>query len=137
MPFHRPGWSLANGHIVRSNLEAALCDYLSAAVEPHVHATLNFNVPIGPNRFVLYTPSIILTQSLFQERVILIEPVSSAAPGGGARRLAGFRATLGGKYFLIAVARRALPHVLPETAYDLLLPSNDFAPLDEFLRSLT
>ncbi|MBF8281255.1 MAG: hypothetical protein HW378_170, partial [Anaerolineales bacterium] len=26
MPYRRPGWPLANGHIVRSNMEAALCD---------------------------------------------------------------------------------------------------------------
>ena len=132
-PFHQPGWKQPNGHIVRSRMEAALCDYLSAAFEPHVHAPLSFDVPIGPKQKALFVPSIVLTQSRKDKRTIVIEPIDSARPGGGVRRLRGFREQHGAGHFLIVVARRALHHQIPAEAYDLLLPLDDFQPLDQFL----
>ena len=136
MPYRRPGWPLLNGHIVRSNMEAALCDYLSKANEPHVHRTLSFDVPIGNNRFMLYVPSILLTEAKKDGRTIVIEPVDSARPGGGVRRLQGFRQRHGGEYFVVVVARRALRPHLPDSAYNLCFPLEDFQMLDEFLRQL-
>jgi hypothetical protein len=136
MPYRRPGWPLLNGHIVRSNMEAALCDYLSKANEPHVHRTLSFDVPIGNNRFSLYIPSILLTEAKKDGRAVVIEPVDSARPGGGVRRLQGFRQRHGGEYFVVVVARRTLRSRLPDTAYNLCFPLEDFQPLDEFLRQL-
>ena len=136
MPYRRPGWPLPNGHIVRSNMEAALCDYLSKAREPHVHRTLSFDVPIGNSRFSLYIPSIMLTESKKEGRTIVIEPVDSARPGGGVRRLQGFRKQYGDQYFVIVVGRRALRPHLPESAYNLFFPLEDFQPLDEFLRQV-
>ena len=140
-PFHQPGWAQPNGHIVRSHMEAALCDYLSAVVEPHVHGTfgvLNFDVPIGPHQKVLYIPSIALTHSQKDGRTILIEPVDSIHPGGGVRRLQGFRQSHSLEYFLIiVVARRVLQRHIPEDAYDLLISLEDFPrPLDKFLAEL-
>ena len=132
-PFRQPGWKQPNGHVVRSHMEAALCDYLSAAVEPHVHGSLKFDVPIGPSRQALFVPSIVLTHSKRAQRTILIEPIDSARPGGGVRRLRGFRQEHGGTHFLIVIARRALHHQIPPDAYDLLLPLEDFKPLDDFL----
>ena len=136
MPYRRPGWPLTNGHIVRSNMEAALCEYLSKAHRPHVHRTVSFDVPIGHDQFALYVPSIILTASRKDDREIVIEPVDSARPGGGVRRLQGFRRQSGDKYFVIVVARRALRPQLPENAYNLLFPLEDFQPLDDFLHQL-
>jgi hypothetical protein len=136
MPYRRPGWPLPNGHIVCSNMEAALCDYLSKAQAPHVHRSLGFDVPIGNNRFSLYVPSIVLTGVKKDGRAIVIEPVDSARPGGGVRRLQGFRQRHGGEYFVVVVARRALRPHLPDDAYNLLFPLEDFQPLDEFLRQL-
>ena len=136
MPYQRPGWPLPNGHIVRSNMEAALCDYLSKARQPHVHHTLSFDVPIGNNRFSLYIPSIVLTESRKDGRMIVIEPVDSARPGGGVRRLHGFRQQHGDQYFVVVVARRALQPRLPDTAYNVCFPLEDFQPLDDFLRQL-
>lgn len=137
--FHQPGWALPNGHVVRSHMEAAVCDYLSAALEPHVHGdfeTLNFTVPIGPRRQALFIPSIALTHTRQAHRTILIEPIDSVRPGGGLRRLQGFQRRHSQAYFLIVVARRVLHHAIPEDAYHLLLPLEDFiSPLDEFLRA--
>jgi hypothetical protein len=135
-PFLRPGWAQPNGHIVRSHMEAALCDYLSAAVEPHVHRGLNFEAPIGQNQYALYVPSIVLTQTKKDGRTILIEPIDSARPGGGVRRLRGFRQEHGRDYYLVVIARRVLRARLPDDTYDLLLPLEDFSPLDQFLRGL-
>jgi hypothetical protein len=137
MPYQRPGWPLPNGHIVRSNMEAALCDYLSKAKEPHAHRTLSFDVPIGNNRFSLYVPSIVLTESKKDGRIVVIEPVDSARPGGGVRRLHGFRQQHSDQYFVVVVGRRALRSHLPENAYHAFFPLEDFQPLDEFLRQIS
>jgi hypothetical protein len=136
MPFRRPGWLLENGHIVRSNMEQALCEYLSKAKEPHVHRTLSFDVPIGNGQYALFAPSILLIETQKDGRAIVIEPVDSARPGGGVRRLAGFRQQHGDRYFVVVVARRALRPYIPEAACDVSFPLEDFQPLDEFLRQL-
>ena len=139
MPHHQPGRALPNGHIVRSHMEAALCDYLYNALEPHIHGTfevMHFDVSIGPNQRVLYIPSIVLTHSQKDGRIVLIEPVDSPHPGGGVRRLSGFRQAQSQEYFLVVVARRPLHHEIPEDTYDLICPLEDFAPLEKFLQEL-
>src|SRR5258708_8651240 len=93
-------------------------------------------VAIGRGRRSLYVPSIVLTEVLSAGRQIIVEPIDSARPGGGARRLVGFRQAQQGNYFVIVVARRALHHQLPAAAYDLLVPLEDFRPLEDFVQSL-
>jgi hypothetical protein len=137
--YHKPGWSLPNGHVVRSHMEASLCEHLASMGEPHLHGTPethSFEVTIGPRRHALYVPSIVLTESRHGQRVVFIEPIDSPRPGGGVRRLLGFRQGHYTDYFLVVVARRVLHHQIVEGAYDLLVPLEDFYPLDAFLRSL-
>lgn len=137
--YRQPGWSLPNGHVVRSHMEASLCDHLASMAEPHLHGTPethSFEVTIAPRRHALYVPSIVLSDSRQGQRIVLIEPIDSAQPGGGLRRLLGFRQAHFTDYFLVVVARRALHRRFPEGAYDLLLPLEDFLPLDDFLRAL-
>ena len=137
--FHKPGWVLPNGHVVRTHVEASLCQHLTAAAQPHVHGspeTHSFEVVIGPRRRALFVPSIILTDAKKENETILIEPIDSIQPGGGVRRLQGFRQAHGSQYFLVVIARRSLQHKLPPDSYDLLLPLEEFEPLDAFLRSL-
>jgi hypothetical protein len=120
-------------------MEASLCQYLTAAKEDHVHGVpeeLSFSVTIAPKRHALYVPSIVLTQTRNQSRVIIVEPVDSIRPGGGVRRLQGFRKAHLTDYFLVVVARRALHPHIPDDAYDLLVPLEDFLPLDDFLTAL-
>lgn len=139
MLFHKPGWALANGHVVRSHMEASLCGQLVAVEVPHLHGTpesISFQVAIGPHRHSLYVPSIVLTDVRTAGRQVVIEPIDSARPGGGVRRLAGFRQAHLADYFVVVVARRALQHRLPEAAYDLLVPLDDFRPLEDFVNSL-
>ncbi len=137
--YHKPGWSLPNGHVVRSHIEARLCDHLASMGEPHLHGapeTHSFEVTIAPRRHALYVPSIILSDARQGQRIVLIEPVDSAQPGGGLRRLVGFRQAHLTDYCLVVVARRALHRHFPEAAYDHIVPVEDFKPLDAFLRSL-
>ena len=139
MLFHKPGWALPNGHIVRSQMEGSLCTELVAAEVRHLHGTPethSFEVAIGPRRRSLYVPSIILSEVTSSGREIIVEPIDSARPGGGVRRLAGFRQAHQTGYFVIVVARRALHHQLPPAAYDLLIPLEDFRPLEDFVQSL-
>ena len=139
MLYHKPGWALPNGHVVRSHMEASLCGGLVGAEVPHQHGapeTLSFQVTIGPRRHALFVPSILLSDVRSAGRQILIEPIDSVQPGGGARRLAGFRQAHVADYFVVVVARRALHRQLPLAAYDLLLPLEDFRPLEDFLRGL-
>ncbi len=139
MLYHKPGWSLPNGHVVRSHMEASLCADLVAAEVMHQHGapeTLSFQVTIGPGRHSLYVPSILLTEARSAGRQIIIEAIDSTQPGGGARRLAGFRQAHLVDYFVVVVARRALHRQLPESAYDQLFPLDDFRPLENFLLSL-
>jgi hypothetical protein len=137
--FRKPGWLQPNGHLVRSHMEASLCDHLSSMSEPHLHGTPethSFEVTIAPRRHALYVPSIILTDSRKGSRTVFIEPIDSPHPGGGLRRLVGFRQAHFTDYFLVVVARRVLHHQLEEDAYDLIVPLEDFQPLDDFLRAL-
>ncbi|MBI3242526.1 MAG: hypothetical protein HYZ49_09560 [Chloroflexi bacterium] len=137
MPHRRPGWALPNGHIVRSQLEAALCDFLVEAAAPHAHWPLNFNVLIAPKQWLLYIPSIVLNEALKKDgRAILVEPVNSVQPGGGVRRLEGFRSQHAHQYFVVVVARRALQRRISKDAYDAIFPEEDFEPLGDFLRKL-
>jgi hypothetical protein len=120
-------------------MEASLCEYLTGAKEAHEHGVPekhSFEVTIAPRRHALYVPCIVLSDSQVDGRRIVIEPIDSVRPGGGVRRLQGFRKGHYADYFLVVVARRALiPHV-PEDAYDLIVPLEDFVPLDNFLLSL-
>ena len=137
--FHQPGWALPNGHIVRSHVEASLCGDLTAADVPHLHGTPethSFEVAIGPRRHSLFVPSIILAEARHAGRQVIIEPIDSANPGGGVRRLTGFRQAHTADYFVVVVARRALHHQVPDTAYDLIVPLEDFRPLEDFIRGL-
>lgn len=139
MTFRQPGWSQPNGHVVRSHMEASLCNYLSAAREEHIHPNpeaLSFEVTIAPRRHALYVPSILLTRTRKEDRQIIVETVDSVRPGGGVRRLQGFRMAHLTDYFVVVVARRALHHQIPADAYDLLVPLEDFLPLEAFLQSL-
>jgi hypothetical protein len=136
MPHHRPGWALPNGHIVRSQAEAALCDYLAGLELAHQHWALNFDVPIGPKQWLLYVPSIVLDNISKDKRAIVIESVNSIQPGGGVRRLQGFRSKYAHEYFVVVVARRALHRRISKDAYDAIFPEEDFEPLGEFLQRL-
>ena len=138
MLFHKPGWVLPNGHTVRSQMEASLCGELETAQVAHQHGTpetYSFEVAIAPHRRSLYVPCIVLTGLRHADRQVIIEPIDSARPGGGVRRLTGFRQAHLAGYFVIVVARRALHHQLPTSAYDLLAPLEDFGPLEDFVQS--
>jgi len=133
MPHRRPGWALPNGHIVRSQTEAALCEYLDARAVAHQHWALNFELPTRPAQWQLFTPSILLTETTLDDRAVVIEPVVSLQVGGGLRRLQSFRKRHGREYFVIVVTRRALHRRIPEDARDAIIHIEDFEGLGELL----
>ena len=132
MPHRNPGWELPNSHIVRSNAEEALCQYLGGIA--HEHWALNFDVQIAPKHWLLFVPSIALTEIKKDDRAVLIEVVNSIQPGGGVRRLQGFRRSHSRDYFVVVAARRALHRRIAADAYDAIFPLEDFEPLGQFLR---
>lgn len=135
-PHRRPGWTRPNGHVVRSNMEAALCDYLVETNLAHTHWTGVFDLPLGTEALRLYIPCITLTDLKKDGATIVIEPIDSIYPGSGVRRLQALRKVHGPDYYVIVVARRALHSRIPEDAYDAIFPLEDFAPLLTFLRGL-
>ncbi len=137
MSLHRrPGWTLPNGHLVRSNAEVALCDYLSEMNFAHTHWEGNFEIPIGTDQLRLFTPSITLTDLKKDGCIIVIQAIDGVTPGSGLRRMQAFCKTYSHDYFLIVIARRPLHHRVPEDAYHRLFPLEDFLPLLQFLRGL-
>src|SRR3989304_10196482 len=101
MPHQRPGWAMSNGHIVRSQSEASLCEYLNARNVAHEHWALNFELPTSPKEWRLFVPSIPLTELKLDDRAVIVEPVSSIQIGGGVRRLQSFRKKHSRGYFVI------------------------------------
>lgn len=137
--YRQPGWSLPNGHIVRSQMEASLCRHLAGAPVAHRHGqpeTDSFNVTIAPQRHALFVPSVLLAAPPSAPRLIVVEPIDTVRPGGRLRRLVGFRQAQRAELHLIVVARRALHRHIPPAAYDLLVPLEDFTPLDDYLATL-
>lgn len=135
MPHRLPGWALPNGHVVRSQSEAALCALLDSAGFAHDHWPLTFDVPVNPVEWHLFVPSILLRDLRLDGRAVLIEPVNSLQIGGGLRRLSAFRARYGGRYCVLVVSRRAFHHRLPTDAYDAIFDIEDLEDLAAFLRS--
>jgi hypothetical protein len=135
-PHRRPGWTLANGHLVRSNAEAALCEYLLEMNFAHAHWALNFELPVAPDAIRLYIPSITLSEIRQDTRTVLLEPIDSVAPGSGLRRLQSLRRWHGDQYCVLVIARRSLHGRIPQASYDHLFPLEDFVPLLTYLRSL-
>jgi hypothetical protein len=133
MPHQRAGWALPNGHIVHSQSESALCEFLEKLTVAHDHWALNFEVPISRSEWPLFTPSISLTELKRQGQTILIEPINSLQIGGGVRRLQSFRKRYGADYYVIVVTRRALHRRIPDGAYDSIFDIEDFAGLADFL----
>ncbi len=136
MPHHRPGWTLPNGHIVRSNAEAALCDLLSEMEIGHAHWKLAFDLPLGDDQHMLFIPALHLTDLKEAQRTVLIQPLDSVARGSGVRRLQVLRRRHGQEYCVVLVARRPLHPHIPSDAYDHIFPLEELQPLLTFMRGL-
>lgn len=136
MPHRRPGWTAPTGHLVRSHAEAALCTDLVSMTIAHTHWEGAFDLPIGTAQLRLYVPAMTLSELRAAGKTVIIEPIDSAAPGSGLRRLQTLRQVHGDAYCVLVVARRPLHHRLPPEAYDHLFPLETFTPLRQFLRGL-
>jgi hypothetical protein len=126
---------MPNGHVVRSQSEAALCDFLSEMTVAHMHWAVSFDVPVSAIQWRLFIPSILLTDLKCDDRVVIIEPVNSVQIGGGVRQLQSFRKRYAREYYVIVVTRRVLHRRIPESAYDALFHVEDFADLGAHLQT--
>jgi len=133
MPHQRAGWALPNGHIVRSQSESAICEFLEKLGVAHDHWALNFEVPVSRTEWHLFTPSVVLTEFKRDRQTILLEPINSLQIGGGVRRLQSFRKRYGSDYYVIVLTRRALHRRIPDGTYDTIFNLEDFKGLAEFL----
>lgn len=136
MPFRRPGQPQPNGHIVRSNAEAALCDFLEHHAIAHEHEALAFDVQTDVNQWQTYIPPILLTQLRVGEKKIILQPIAAVTRGGGVRRLITFYQQYQTQYFVIVIARRSLKGHIYDKAYDVFVALEDFEPLGQFLVGL-
>ena len=125
---------MPNGHTVRSQSEAALCEYLDQPKFAHDHSSLNFELPIGVTEWQVLTPSIVLTKLKCDDRIVVVEPIDSVQIGGGVRRLQSFRKRHGREYYVIVVTRRALHRRIPADAYDSIFDIEALSELGDFLR---
>ncbi len=125
---------MPNGHIVRSQSEAALCEHLNQQKFAHDHWPLNFELPIGATEWHIFTPSIVLTGLKCDDRIVIVEPIDSIQIGGGVRRLQSFHKRHGREYYTIIVTRRALHHRVPSDAYDSIFDIEALSELGDFLR---
>lgn len=126
---------MPNGHVVRGQPEAALCDFLSNQNLAHAHWAISFDVPVTAKQWRLFIPSILLTDLKCDDRAVIIEPVTSVQIGGGVRQLQSFRKRHMREYYVIVVTRRALHRRIPEDACDAIFHLEDFAGLGAHLRS--
>ena len=136
MPHRHPGWALPNGHIVRSQSEAALCGLLEQAGFAHDHGALSFDVPTSRTEQRQFSPSIRLTELKIEGRPLLLEPINSLQIGGGLRRLSAFRHGHADEYYVVVVTRRALHHRLPADAYDAVFDLEALEDLGAFLQNV-
>lgn len=137
MPHRRPGRVLPNGHIVRSNAEAALCDFFGKMEIGHEHWKLVFDLPVGEEgQHMLFIPALHLIGVKEAERTVLIQPLDSVARGSGVRRMQVLRRLYGREYCMVVVARRPLHAHIPSDAYDHVFPLEEFQPLLTFVRGL-
>lgn len=126
---------MPNGHIVRSQSEAALCEYLDELNVAHSHWSTSFEVPVSPKEWRLYVPSVLLTDLKCDDRIVVVEPVNSVQIGGGVRQLQSFRKRYAREYYVIVVTRRVLHRRIPDDAYDAIFHVEDFAGLGLHLRT--
>ena len=77
-----------------------------------------------------------LDAPLADGRTVLVEPVGSLRPGGGLRRLVGFRQAHATDYCLVVVARRSLAASLVGEASDLFVPAENLDSLGDRLAKL-
>jgi len=136
-PHRLPGWTLPNGHVVRSQAEMAIDAVLEAHHIDHRHWAIDFQVDVSPASVRLFIPALVLDGVRDRDRTVLIQPVNALAAGGGLNRMRAFRQRYAGGYCLVAVTRLAWERRVPPECYDRLFVLEDLRPLGDYLGKLS
>jgi len=133
--YNRVGFESRVGHLVRSKMEAAVCDWLMAHGIAHRHGSEVFTVRTGATRTpTVYVPDIILHDKDKLGRSVIIEPFDAATPRvGGTRIIAAFKREKKKDYHVIIIVKKQQMSKVLKEAYDLLV---DFKDLDVLLKKL-
>ena len=133
--YHRAGFESKVGHLVRSRMEAAVCDWLMTNGIAHRHGSEVFTVRTGATGTpTAYAPDIVLHDKDRLGRHVIIEPFDAATPRvGSSRIIAAFRKEMKKDYYIIIVAKRHHMGKVLKEAYDLIV---DFKDLDVLMKKL-
>jgi hypothetical protein len=127
--YHRAGFESKVGHLVRSRMEATVCDWLMSHGIAHRHGSEVFTVRTGATRTpTAYVPDIILHDKDKLGRSVIIEPFDAATPRVGSTHIiAAFRKEMAKDYYIIIIVKKQQMKKVLGDAYDLLV---DFKDLD-------
>ncbi|MFN0157844.1 MAG: hypothetical protein ACKVRP_07215 [Bacteroidota bacterium] len=121
--YDRPGFENIHQHVVRSAMEAKVCDWLMQRRIAHRHAGEIFTVSLGPRGAAsIYVPDIILHDRTKSGKIVIIEPYQVSVPKkGGTKLLAAFREQNKGQYYMIIIARRQYKKYILKGSYDAFI----------------
>ena len=127
--YRREGFESPAGHLVRTKMESAICQWLMDHEVAHRHASEVFTVRHGAaNAPALFVPDIILHDKNSDGKFVIIEIVDSyVTKSAGTKLLSSFRSQSKSKYFIIVVAKKHFMPKIVRSSYDYLL---DFKKLD-------
>ncbi len=74
----------------------------------------------GPKPFK-YDPTFIIIGKRFNNKVIVVEPVTSFAPQGGLKKVIAFRRQFKNKYHVVLITKTRMLDRIPQSAYDQLV----------------
>jgi hypothetical protein len=133
--YHRAGFESKVGHLVRSRMEATVCDWLMNHGIAHRHGSEVFTVRTGATGTpTAYAPDIILHDKDKLGRNVIIEPFEASAPRVGSTRIiAAFKREMKKDYYIIIIVKKHQMNKVLKEAYDLLV---DFKDLDVLLKKL-
>lgn len=133
--YHRAGFESRVGHLVRSRMEATVCDWLMGHGIAHRHGSEVFTVRTGATGTpTAYVPDIILHDKDKLGRNVIIEPFDATTPRiGSTRIIAAFRREMKKEYYIIIIVKKQQMNKILKEAYDLVV---DFKELDVLLKKL-
>jgi len=133
--YHRVGFESKTGHLVRSKMEAKVCDWLMSHGIAHRHGSEVFTVRTGATKTpTAYVPDIILHDKDNMGKSVIIEPFDAATPRVGSTRIvAAFRREMAKEYYIIIIVRKQQIKKVLREAYDVLVDFKDLDVLEKIL----
>ncbi len=74
----------------------------------------------GPKPFK-YIPNFIILGRRFQNKAVVVEPITSFVPQGGLKRVQAFKRQFNSKYHIVIITKKRILDLIPKNAYDQLI----------------